>query len=142
MISAVLDTNVLVSGALTSSSIPGQILNAWRENEFELIISEYIIYELERVFQKAYFQKHLTSHEIKSFFDLLQNEAIYTPIIINVNGVATHPEDDLMLAAAVSAKADYFVTGDQPLLQKVGNLYKKVNLVTPKEFLQILEQQN
>ncbi len=140
MISAVLDTNVLVSGALTSSTIPGQIFNAWRENEFELILSEPIINEIDQVLQKPYFQKHLKSHEITSFMDLLQNEAILTPITTTVHGVTTHPEDDLVLATAVSAKANFFVTGDQPLLQKVGKSYQKVRIVTPKEFLQILKQ--
>ncbi len=59
-----------------------------------------------------------------------------------VHNIATHIEDDLILATAVSAKADYLVTGDGPLLQKVGDSYREVNLVTPSEFLQILKQQS
>lgn len=140
MISAVLDTNVLVSGTLTSATTPGQILDAWRANEFELILSEPIISELEEVLQKPYFRKHLKTYEIVSFFDLLENEATVTPITVNLSGVTTHPQDDLVLATAVSAKAQYLVSGDGPLLQKVGSLYQKVNLVTPREFLQILKQ--
>lgn len=139
MISAVLDTNVLVSGTISATTTPGQILDAWHSNEFELILSQPIINEVHQVLQKPYFQKHLESNEITSFVDLLQNEAILTPITTTVHGVATHPEDDLVLATAVSAKADFFVTGDKPLLQKVGKSYQKVSLVTPREFLQILK---
>lgn len=108
MISAVLDTNVLVSGTISATTTPGQILDAWRTNEFELILSELIINEIDQVLQKPYFQKHLKSHEITSFMDLLQNEAILTPMTAIVHGVTTHPEDDLVLATAVSAKADFF----------------------------------
>lgn len=52
MISAVLDTNILASGAITSSIIPRQILNNWRKGAFELIISEHIIDELEKTLSK------------------------------------------------------------------------------------------
>ncbi len=141
MIIAVLDTNILVSGASITSTPPGQILNAWREGKFELVVSSYIIDELKRTFQKPYFQSHLTAEDISSFMDLLQNETTITPITAKVEGIATHLEDDLILATAVSAKADYLVTGDGPLLRKVGNSYQSTKLVTPNEFLQILKSQ-
>ena len=38
-----------------------------------------------------------------------------------------------------SAKADYLVTGDQPLLNKVGNFYQGVTLTIPSDFLKILQ---
>jgi predicted nucleic acid-binding protein len=63
----------------------------------------------------------------------------FTAITSPVSGVATHPEDDLILAAAVSAQADYLVTGDARL-QALGS-YQGVKIVTPREFVQILEQQ-
>ena len=56
-----------------------------------------------------------------------------------VHGVATHPEDDLILATAVSAKADYLVTGDKKL-RELGS-YQGVSIVSPREFLDILESQ-
>ncbi|OGD95198.1 putative toxin-antitoxin system toxin component, PIN family, partial [Candidatus Curtissbacteria bacterium RIFCSPLOWO2_01_FULL_37_9] len=90
-------------------------------------------------FQKPYFQKRLSSKATTNFIDLLQNEAFVTPIIVKVQNVATHPEDDLTIATALSAKADYLVTGDQSLLNKVGNSYKGVILTTPSDFLKILQ---
>lgn len=68
----------------------------------------------------------------------MQNEATIIPVAIKVQG-ATHPEDDLILATAVSEKADYLVTGDGHLLTKVGNSYRGITLVTPKDFLKILQ---
>ncbi len=139
MISAVLDTNILASGTVSSINAPGQILDAWRDGKFLLVTSDHIINELERTFKKPYFQQHLTTTQVSAFIDLLRNEALVTPITVNVQGVATHPADDLTLATAVSAKANYLVTGDEPFLRKVGNMYKETTLLTPNDFLKKLQ---
>lgn len=141
MISAVLDTNILASGTVTALTPPGQILDGWRDGQFLLVVSEHIIDELERTLDKPYFQKHLTSSAITAFTDLLQNKATIIPITVKVKGIATHPEDDLVIAAAVSGKVDYLVTGDKPLLRKVGNSYKGVKLISPNDFLEVLKKQ-
>ncbi len=139
MTSAVLDTNILASGTVSAINPPGQILNAWRDGKFLLITSEHIITELEHVFQKPYFQKYLANDQIQAFTDLLRNEALVIPITVKVHGVATHPEDDLTISTALSAHADYLVTGDQHLLHKVGKDYKDIKILTPKEFLPKLD---
>ena len=54
-----------------------------------------------------------------------------------VRGVATHPEDDYILATAVSGSADYLVTADAQLL-KLG-VFQDVQIVTPAAFLNILD---
>src|SRR5216684_2804335 len=98
MITAVLDTNVLASGTVSASTPPGQILNAWRDSQFELVVSRHIIDELARTLSKPYFQARLDPSAITAFIDLLQNETMVTPITVNIQGVATHPEDDLIIA--------------------------------------------
>jgi predicted nucleic acid-binding protein len=54
-----------------------------------------------------------------------------------VAGVAPHPEDDLVLAAAVTAEADFLVTGDKRFLA-VGS-YAGVTILSPRAFLDVLE---
>jgi predicted nucleic acid-binding protein len=49
----------------------------------------------------------------------------------------THPEDDLVLAAAISAIADYLVTGDRQL-QRIAHFHD-VEIVTPRAFHSILD---
>ena len=139
---AVLDTNVLASGTVTAQTPPGQILDYWHLGKFNLAVSEHIIDELKQTFNKPYFQKRVSSAGVANFIDLLQNEALIIPITVKVQGVATHPEDDLTLATALSAKADFLVTGDGPLLRKIGASYRGVNLVTPNDFLEILQKQS
>lgn len=142
----VLDTNVLVSGFVSfkhPSRAPAQILHFWQAGLFDLCISDHILTEVEKTFEDPYFKKRLKRENIKieDIKTLLQEDCILTSHIDAVYGIATHPEDDLVLATAVNAKADYLVTGDGPLLRKVGSSYQGVNLVTPNEFLQILQKQ-
>lgn len=142
MISAVLDANTIISGILgyrNPNSIPGAILRLWRKGSFTLVISKHIRDEVKEVLHKSFFKKHLTIQEISRIQALLQFQAKQTAITEDVHEVATSFEDDLVLATAVSAKTDYLVTGDGPLLRKVGNSYKGIKLVTPHNFLQILQ---
>lgn len=138
MISAVLDTNILASGTITASTPPGQIIDAWRNGLFTLVTSDHILTELEKTLQKPYFQKHLTKAEVSNFIELLQSESVVIPLTVNVENIATHSEDDLIVSTAVSAKADYLVTGDGPLLRKIGPIYQKVKIVTANDFLKTL----
>ena len=111
MIRAVLDTNVLASGFVRSNpqAAPVQLLDAWRAQRFELIYSEEILSELERTLRSPYFARRLSDEQIEQDLLLLSDEAAFTQITASVSGVATHPEDDLILATALSASADYLV---------------------------------
>ncbi len=142
MITAVLDTNVLASGFagfLNRTSTPGQILHAWRGRHFALVVSEHILTELARTLHDPYFARRLTAEQIAGALALLHSDTMATEITAEVHGVATHPEDDLTLATAVSGKTDYLVTGDKKL-QQLRN-YQGVTIVSPREFLDILESQ-
>jgi len=55
-----------------------------------------------------------------------------------VSGVASHPEDDIVLSSAVSAAVDYLVTGDRQL-QETGS-FQGVKIVSPRDFLTLLER--
>jgi putative PIN family toxin of toxin-antitoxin system len=138
VIKVVIDTNVLASGFLTAATPPGQLIDAWLAGLFELIVSAGILRELQRTFTKPYFVARLGPVKIANAQTLLRTQATLTPLTIQVQGVATHPEDDLILSTAVSAQADYLVTGDIQL-QKLGT-FRGVKIVGPSEFVQILAQ--
>ncbi len=103
---------------------------------FELIISEPILTELECTFQKSYFSQRLAPAQSVVNLALLRREATLMPITAQAQGVATHPEDDLVLATAESAQADYLVTGDKKL-QRLGT-YHQITILSPREFLALL----
>ena len=142
MITACLDTNVLVSGFAGSaslSSVPGEVIRRWEAGQYQLITSEPILEEVARTLQKPYFLAVLTTAEIDQATEALRRRSLVTPITAQVSGVATHPEDDLILATAVSAPADYLVTGDGQL-QRLER-YQQVTILTPRAFLNLLDQQ-
>ena len=132
----VLDTNVLASGVLSRASVPGQLLLAWTSGMFALVVSEPILVELERTFTKPYFAHRRSAAERAAVLELLQREADVVPVTMVVRGIASHPEDDRILATALSGAADYLVSGDAAL-QALGS-YRDVTIVSPRSFLEIL----
>ncbi len=136
MINAVLDTNVLASwlvGRYRPESTPGGIIRAWRNGAFRLSVSEILLVELRRTLSQLsqpYFRERLTDAEIADAFVLFQREAVFISLTVAVVGVATHPEDDLVLATTASALSDYLVTGDKRLQEVAA--YHGVLLLSPR----------
>jgi putative PIN family toxin of toxin-antitoxin system len=140
MIRATLDTNVLVAGIVTSpQTVNGQVIQAWRENKYSLVLSEAILTELSRTLSQPYFSARLTAAQIEATLNLFRSEATIVPLLVPVAGVATHPEDDLILATALSGRAHYLVTRDEKLQEKVQE-YKGVSIISPLVFLQRLRE--
>lgn len=137
MIVATYDANILAAGFLGRHTPPGAILDAWRAGHVVLVTSEHVLEELARTLDKPYFRARLAHGEIERFLQALREETVLTPLVARVEGVATHWEDDLVLATAVSGKAAYLVTGDQALRRRVP-AYQGVRVVTAREFLGIL----
>ena len=139
MIRAVIDTNVFVSGAAgfqQGESTPGDIVRRWRRQEFVLIASAPIIDEIARTLATPYFLRQSTPDIRGELMDALVRDAKHAVLTSFVEGAASHPEDDLILATAISGRADYLVTGDRNL-QRLGS-YRSVSMVSPREFLAIL----
>jgi len=134
-----LDANALTAGAVgfrILQSTPGELVRRWRAGAFDLILSDHLLAETERTLQKTYFRSRLRQAEIAQFIALLANDTTIVPLTVTVQGVASHPEDDLVLATALSGNADYLVTGDRQLL-RLGS-YAGVIIVTPRDFLAML----
>ncbi len=139
MIRAVIDTNVFASGVLglaRAQSIPGEIFRQWRKHAFLLITEQAIIDEVERVLATPFLVERIPASESAAAVDALRQDAVLTVITTEIRGIATHPEDDVVLAIAVSAAADFLVTGDKQV-QRL-ETYQGVRIVSPREFLAFL----
>lgn len=101
-----------------------------------VVVSEHILAEVSRTIGKEYFRQRLTQEQVDQAIAAIRRGATITGITCTVAGIATHPEDDLILATALSAGADLLVTGDTHL-QQLG-VYKGVSIVSPHQFLQEL----
>jgi putative PIN family toxin of toxin-antitoxin system len=141
MMRVVLDANVLVSAVLSPRGTPAQILNAWRAEQFDLVISEAILAEISRVFRYPKIAKrHRWSEEqLQAFLDGLAHIAILTPGTLTLAVITDDPPDDRYLECAVEGEADYIVSGDQ-LLLRLG-IYQGIPILTPRAFLEVLQRQ-
>jgi putative PIN family toxin of toxin-antitoxin system len=142
VITAVLDTNVLVSGLVGQRrrplTPPAALIAAWRSGEFELVLSADILMEVERTLQKPYFSHRISNDQRLQLLTVLRRRSRIVRLTKRVSGVASHPADDLVLSAAVSAGARYLVTGDGPLLA-LGSL-RRVRIVSPRAFWSALQE--
>ena len=138
MISAVLDANILVSGILVPAVIPARILLAAFAGVFSCFASEVIVREVLTTIgrDRVRHRYRVEPARISQVQQFPESRAVLVPITADIRGAASHPEDDLILATAVSAQADYLVTGDRQLL--VLGQYQGVQIVTPRAFATIL----
>jgi len=142
VIVAVLDSNALASSFIGEDkpvSTPGELVRRWRAKSFTLVVSEHILAELADTFTDPYFARRLAAAAIGEALDSLRLDATVQPITVAVAGIAAHAEDDVVLATALSAQAEYLVTGDKPLLERIA--YRGTLLRSPRQFLDVLNQQ-
>jgi predicted nucleic acid-binding protein len=95
-----------------------------------------LLAEVERALARPYFARAISPQRARRYTDLLRLEAAVTPINSTVTRVATHPEDDVVLATALSGSAHYVVTSDHGLL-RLGR-YRELVIVSAAQFLGML----
>lgn len=142
MIAAVFDTNVLASGLVGETrpeSTPGELLRRWRARHFTLVVSEPILTELQRTLANPYFSNRFPPAAIAAIIARISAEAIFQIITVPLAGVATHSEDDAILATALSGCIAYLVTGDRQLQQH--GVYGGTRLLSPRQFLEVLDRE-
>ena len=139
MLRVVLDTNVFISSLLTKRGATAQVLEAWRQRRFLLVISPAIIAEITRVLRYPHIQhKYAVQEEdIMALADLLQQEALLVPGKSHVTGaIPADMDDEIILACAVDGMADCIVSGDSHLLD-LGQ-FREIPIWTVREFLEKL----
>ena len=137
-VSAVVDTNVLVSGLVAPAGPPRQIMNAWLEEGFTLVTSLYLVEELVHVLTYPRITKRLRldEAELAALLAALLSRTHVVAGQLHLPGVTRDPKDDAVVACVVEGEAGYIVSGDQDLLT-LGE-YQGVQIVTPREFVEML----
>ena len=135
MVRAVLDTNVLVSALIHGGKPRKLILELL--NRHTAILSRQMLAELADVAGRDKF--HVTGSQIERFLSIMVKLAKIVPDNALFKEVASDPDDDVVLNAAYTGKADYIVTGDKHLLTL--NNFRKTKIVTVNQMLEILMMQ-
>jgi uncharacterized protein len=140
MLRVVIDTNVIVSGILSRTGAPAELLNAWRERRFLLLSSPAIVAEVNAVLHYPHLQKkyHLSDEEINLMIALLEHDALLVSGDTDVAGsVPADPKDEMFLACALGGQADVIVTGDHHLLDL--GVFRDTPIINARQFLDQLK---
>jgi uncharacterized protein len=134
---AVVDANVLISAVLSAKGPSAEVLRASRDGQFELVVSEILLAELERALAYPKLRKHLPSERAAAYVNWVRDHGSVAVDPLDPPQVGSRdPNDDYLIALAIDRRA-YLVTGDQDLLV----LSDDCPIVTPKQFLAKLRQE-
>lgn len=126
----VLDTNVFISGIFFSGP-PAQILKAWNDQKFQIVISKEILSEYQRVAHEL--SNKFSAVDIVPIIELL---TIYGEIV-ETEGVSVtvceDPDDNMFLECAIASNSKIIVSGDKHLLRISG--YRGIDVVKPRNFI-------
>jgi uncharacterized protein len=132
MIRAVLDTNVIVSAALSPSGPPSQILEMADQRIVQLWLSPSILAEYREVLARI--KVGVLPARARTMLNLLR--AMSRSISPNKTvDISPDPDDNMFLECAEAAKAHYLVTGNS---RHFPARWKYTRIVTPKKFIDIL----
>ena len=131
----VLDTNIIIS-ALGRKSPYKIIINKLLEDEYDLFVSTEILLEYEE--KIAQLHNAAVAHTFLDFLSILPNvhqSTIYYRFLL----ITQDADDDKFADCAIAQGVHYLVTNDRHynILLKMG--FPKVNLLTIKDFLKLLE---
>jgi len=125
----VLDTNVFYSGIFFSGA-PFQILQAWRDSNIKLVISQEIFDEYLRVGNKL--AEQFPGIDIEPFINLVESNAEFVHSANLPNPICSDPDDDKFIACALAGNAKIIVSGDKHLLKVSG--YRQIEVIKPRSF--------
>jgi uncharacterized protein len=133
----VIDTNTVISGLLWGS-YPRQIIDLVRTQEITVYTSSFLLQELSEVLSRPkFYQRRQTVLEEtpESLVNNYRNLVKIVDIYYGEKIVLNDPDEDQVLACAISANADYIISGDRDLLTL--KLYQNIPIVTATEFMKI-----
>ena len=139
MLSAVLDSTILVSAFLTPGGAADVLIDQAKAGRFACALSADILAETTRVLLETprIRQRYAyTDDEVQDYIQSLQQAVLLVSGLPPLSGVVRDPNDDMILACAVAASATYIVTRDLDLLSI--ETYEEIAIVTPEIFLTLL----
>jgi len=135
----VLDTNVIVSGLLSPSGPPAEIINHWETDRFEVVTSSPLLNELERVLHYPRVQRYLkrSPDEVAAFVNRFSRVTTVVEPQLTLEVIKEDPDDNRVLESAADGRASYIVSGDEHLLDL--KKYNEIVILKPAEFLTFLD---
>ena len=132
----VIDPNVLISGVLSRRGAPAEVLRALAGGEFELIVSQAMLDELERALGYPKLRRHISEGEAVELRRWLLGGATVVADPPSDPPVRSRDPDDGYLIALASAHRAALVSGDKHLLALEGEM----PVFSPRAFVDLLAE--
>lgn len=133
---AVLDTNVLISGVISTGASHRVLIEGYTGN-YRLLTTVAILDEFRDTLAKYPGKFQMTLAEIQEEVTTVRYYATFVIPDESVDEVTDDPSDNIILEAAVAGAADYIVSGDSHLLDR--DSFRGIDIVNPTTFLDILQ---
>jgi putative PIN family toxin of toxin-antitoxin system len=129
----VVDTNILISALLVTTSLPAHLLVLWHEGQFDLLTSTDQIDEMIRVTRYPKLRERLVPALAGRLINELRDLAVVVkdPPIVTI---CTDPYDNYLLAIAEAGSGDFLVTGDKRDLLGL-KVHAGARILTVRDFL-------
>jgi putative PIN family toxin of toxin-antitoxin system len=135
MIRVVLDTNIIVSALLQPLGPPARVFRLALAGSLQLCISAEVYAEYEEVIRRPRLKRE--ESVIAGTLCAIRTEAVWTKVAETVRA-CSDPDDNAFFECALGAAAHYVVTGN---LRHFPSTYRGICIVTPRQFLEVLAQQ-
>lgn len=138
MTKVVIDTNVVVSAGISQDGNPAFIFGMLILGIIQNYTTNEILDEISEVLRRPRIAKRITQRQqdfLLETFEELSEKIVPTA---TVQAVREDPDDDKFLECAVSASAEYIISGDGHLLN-LGE-FRGIKIVSPAKFVSIMQQ--
>jgi putative PIN family toxin of toxin-antitoxin system len=135
-IKAVVDTSVMLSVAFPRGELARELRDMIADGVFTLVTSKEIMAELYRVIHYPRILKQFkpAKDDIDDFIGMVMEKALITRGSYSTKKIADDPSDDMFLACAIEAKADYIVSRD-PHLRNLKHFHS-IKIIDVKGFVE------
>lgn len=130
----VCDPNVLISALISSDGPPRAVVEAWKDGSLELVTCPYLFEELENVLRRPKITGLVSENLIEPYLRGLLAGTTLLDDPVEPRRTSVDPDDDYLVALAVSSGADFLVSGDRHLTD-ISELVPTV--LTPRQFVDL-----
>jgi putative PIN family toxin of toxin-antitoxin system len=130
----VIDPNLLVSYLLTHRGPIAQILDVHLAHEdFTLLVCPQLLEELDRVLQYTKFQRYFNDETHLRFVALIAALGELVDIPDELPRVVRDPNDDYLIACALTGEADFIISGDKDVLDL--KMVESIQIISARYFV-------
>jgi putative PIN family toxin of toxin-antitoxin system len=113
MLRIVVDTNLWIR-ALLGGPVTLPILEAWRASQFTVVVSQYLIDELNDVWRRPRLHERINAEDAERLLEQLRFRGeLVEPVTVPPR--CRDPKDHPVLSTAIDGRVDAIVTGDADL---------------------------